>query len=120
MAKATKNSGMLNIVAAADIEPHRLVKQDANEQLVLNGADEVPEFITGDYGGATGDAVGVQPWQNAAEFVAVAADAIVDGAHVYAAANGKVTDTAATNILGKCIGGASGDGGLCTVRRIKA
>jgi hypothetical protein len=115
--KATSNSGMLSIVAAADIEPHRLVKHDANELLVLNGAGETPQFVAGDYGGATGDAVGVQPWQNAAEFVGVGSKAIAKGVAVYAAANGKISDAVSGASLGVSLTDCSGDGGLLTVRR---
>ena len=80
------------VIAAVDLEAHRLVRIDATGKAVLTLENETPHGVTLDRA-ATGQAVAIVPWTLAAMFVAVAAEAVPVGANIYTDALGQMKDT---------------------------
>lgn len=101
-------------IAAATMSPYARVKLDSNGQLALAGiADPAVGYLT--ERGATSGEPAPYVAVTAPECGAIAGEAFAVGAVLYAAASGKVADTASTIKVGVAGTAASTDGDLCLV-----
>lgn len=95
--------------AGADLEPYRLVKQDSSGNAVYCGATDIPIGVTVARA-LSGKQVRVRWWNSPGLLQLCASKAIAINTLIYAAANGKVTDSSAgsaTKLGYSCVAAAA-------------
>ena len=105
------NPGPMPFEAASAIDPHTRVKMASNGQVAIAGASERGFGTTVNRALAAGDKISVKTFNDPGSHRCVASKAIATiGSTLYAAAGGKVTDTAGTVKIGVNKEAAGADG----------
>lgn len=105
---AYTNEGPFTMTAGEDLAAYRLVKISSGEAVYADGGDEPIGVVRSAV--SDGDNVAVWPLRGGIETV-TAADAITDGAALYTANDGKVSDSANGNQIGVNMNGSSASSG---------
>lgn len=109
------SDGTLTLVSGEALAEHRVVKINTSKQAVYADAGERGIGVTIGPALTSGDPVTVKLFNNDGTFLIAASEAISAGAHVYQAADGKVSDTVTGCHIGMATEAASGDNSVIEV-----
>jgi len=115
MPGTNKTNGTLTLISGEVLELNRVVKPDSSGNAVYADAGERGIGVTETRALTSGDPVSVKLWHNDGTHLCTASEAIAINAHLYQAADGKVSDTVTAHYVGQALEAASADGAYIEV-----
>jgi len=110
-----QNDGMKAFVAGEALEAFRRVKLSSSEVVYADQSDSDNYIGTTQEKVSDGDMVTVRLKGTGRTSKMVASEAVAEGASLYAADDGKVSDTASGNVIGKALEASTADGDVIEV-----